>query len=149
MADSKQKEDAPRITENDIVFLCSGCAKGIVIDHKAVGMVIACPKCSADLRVPERSDPDAFEVEEAKDGRTAEQRVSALSNALVTSHEDIRRISSHLTDVSKRRKHLEQLRAANIRQFERIAEELTVIQEAVDRLANVLRESAAEESDAS
>ena len=146
MAESRQKEEALRITENDIVFLCWNCSKGIVIEHKAVGMMISCPKCSAELLVPERSDPDAFEAEEAKDGRTAEQRVSALSGALMASHEDIRRISSHLTDVGKRRKHLEQLRAANIRQFERIAEELTVIQEAVDRLANILQESAAEDS---
>lgn len=146
MAESRQKEKTLRITERDIVFLCSHCAKGIVIDHQAVGMMIACPKCSTELLVPERSDPDAFEAEDAKDGRTAEQRVSALSSALMASHEDIRRISAHLTDVGKRRKHLEQLRATNIRQLERIAEELTVIQEAVDRMATILQESAAEDA---
>jgi len=73
------------------------------------------------------------------------QRIDSLSHALQTSHEDIRRLTTHLTEVSRRRKFLEKLRVDHIRRLESIAEELRVMQSSVDRVAEILQDSAAED----
>ena len=68
-----------------------------------------------------------------------------MSNALHASHEDIRRLSAHLTEVSKRRKYLENCARSIFSEWSRLADELAVMQSAIDRIAAMLQDSARED----
>ena len=136
-----------QINETDIVFSCSYCGKSLAIDEQGIGFSVNCPDCGEELTVPEVSDPILARAAAASGVQlTPDQRIESLSNALHASHEDIRRLSAHLTEVSKRRKYLEKLRALNIQRMERLADELGVIQSSIDRVAAILQESAREDT---
>src|ERR1017187_1384342 len=47
------------ITPTDVLFECSNCGKSMVIDEAAVGMIVDCPQCSAQVIVPSRPAPPA------------------------------------------------------------------------------------------
>ncbi len=137
---------AVQIDDTDIVFTCSYCGKSLAIDCQAIGFSVDCPDCGEELTVPEVSEPVPDRQAAAAGVQlTPDQRIESLSNALHASHEDIRRLSAHLTEVSKRRKYLEKIRALNIQRMERFAEELGVIQASIDRVAAMLQDSAREE----
>ena len=129
------------IRETDVVFACPYCEKSMVIDQQASGLMVTCPDCKEEVIVPRVSQiqPDHGGIQ-----LTPDQRIESLTHALQASHEDIRRLSTHLQEVSKRRKVLEQLRTGNIRRMEQVAAELTVIQTSIDRLASILQDSVAE-----
>ena len=43
----------PRIIQgSDIIFECPSCSKSMAIDPKAAGLVIACPECGIDIKIP-------------------------------------------------------------------------------------------------
>lgn len=42
------------ITPRDILFECPNCGKSMVIDESAVGMMVDCPQCPAQVIVPSR-----------------------------------------------------------------------------------------------
>jgi uncharacterized Zn finger protein (UPF0148 family) len=134
------------ILDTDIVFHCEHCGKSLAIDRRGIGMTITCPDCGQDAVVPEISEPIQADAPDAEGLElTPDQRIEYLSNALQASHEDIRRLSGHLTEVSKRRKVLETLRARHIHRMERVAEEMVAMQAAIDRVLAVLQDSAGEE----
>ena len=137
MNEPETTPENPEISENDVVFECRSCGKSLAIDRRAAGMSIACPDCEEEVIVPAVSQVPGEERVEM----TPDQRIGSMSNALQESHADIRRLSSHVTEVGKRRKYLEHLRANNMKRMEHIAEELTMIQSAVDRIATILQES--------
>ena len=45
------------ITPSDILFECPSCGKSLVIDESAIGMMVDCPQCPAQVIVPSRSAP--------------------------------------------------------------------------------------------
>lgn len=131
-------------SEEDIFFYCPSCGKSMVIDARAVGLVVDCPACRKEVEVPSRSQeaPPAAVYWPAEG--SPEERIGVLTKALEVAHGDIQRLSVHLSEVSKRRKYLEQLRATNIRSMEQIAEQMSAIQSAIDAIARILRDSATE-----
>lgn len=134
------------IRDTDVVFQCEHCGKSLAIDRQGIGMSIVCPDCGQDVVVPEVSEYSAEEIENAEGLElTPDQRIEYLSNALQASHEDIRRLSGHLTEVSKRRQVLETLRTHHIHRMERVAEEMMAMQSAIDRVLAVLQDSADED----
>lgn len=135
------------IRETDVVFDCEHCGKSLAIDRQGVGLTITCPDCGQEVVVPEDGDLSSADLPDAEGLElTPDQRIEYLSNALHASHEDIRRLTGHLTEVSKRRKVLETLRAHQIHRMERVAEEMVVIQAAIDRVLAVLQDSEGEDS---
>src|SRR5437899_476743 len=47
------------ITPRDILFECPNCGKSMVIDGSALGMIVDCPQCPAQVIVPPRPGPPA------------------------------------------------------------------------------------------
>jgi DNA-directed RNA polymerase subunit RPC12/RpoP len=54
------------IAPSDVLFECPNCGKSIVIDEAAVGMIVDCPQCSAQVIVPSRPAPPAEAKQRAK-----------------------------------------------------------------------------------
>ncbi|MEI8243125.1 MAG: hypothetical protein WCI17_07655 [bacterium] len=75
----------------DLTFDCPECAHNLVVDAQAAGLVVACPDCGTQLRVPspdaaagEVAAPDAAEpapVPEMAAGATLEYKVVSMSDA--------------------------------------------------------------------
>ena len=42
----------------DIRFSCPACGHHMVIDAAGAGMIVACPECGKDARVPNKLEPD-------------------------------------------------------------------------------------------
>ena len=135
------------IGEGDVFFYCPVCGKSMVIDDRGAGLMVDCPSCKSEVLVPSESqyDPPAS-LRIDGEGEAAE-RIAALTKALKISQDDITKLSTNLAEVNKRRKFLEQQRAAGIKRLERIAEEMTVMQAAIDRIVEILRDSAEEPVD--
>ena len=51
----------PKITvmPDDMLFECPNCSKSMVIDESAVGKIVDCPRCPAQVIVPSRPAPPA------------------------------------------------------------------------------------------
>jgi len=47
------------ITPKDVLFECPNCGKSMVIDESAVGKIVDCPRCPAQVIVPSRPAPPA------------------------------------------------------------------------------------------
>jgi predicted RNA-binding Zn-ribbon protein involved in translation (DUF1610 family) len=47
------------ITARDVVFECPRCGKSMVIDEAAIGLMVECVGCGADVIVPGRLAPEA------------------------------------------------------------------------------------------
>jgi DNA-directed RNA polymerase subunit M/transcription elongation factor TFIIS len=41
----------------DIAFGCPQCQQHVVIDEAGAGLLVACPKCGREIRVPSPDDP--------------------------------------------------------------------------------------------
>lgn len=132
------------VTEEDIFFFCPSCGKSMVIDARAVGLVVDCPACRFEVEVPAQSQeaPPATDVI-PPDG-VGDERSVEMTKALEVAQNDIQRLSVHLFEVSKRRRYLEKLRAANLRQMEQISAHMQTIHAAMDSIATILREAARE-----
>lgn len=140
MDEADTPPEAGEISANDVIFECPFCTKSLAIDRRAAGMAIVCPDCGNEVVVPL-----AGEAGEAPTELNADQRIASLSSALRECHDDLRRLDANLAEVNKRRKYLETLRASNMKRMERIAEELAVMQSAIDRIASILEESTGED----
>ena len=132
------------IQDEDIFFFCSSCGKSMVIDARAVGLMVDCPSCRREVEVPHESQEAPPPTAVIPPDGNAEERIAALTHALEVAQNDIQRLSVHLSEVSKRRAYLEQLRAANMRHMEQIAAHMNTIHAAVDSIVAILRETATE-----
>jgi len=47
---------------SDLAFDCPECAHNLIVDEQAVGLVIACPECGTQVRVPETGDDSTADV---------------------------------------------------------------------------------------
>lgn len=63
VSDSMKQAEPKKATlkGNDIIFECSQCGKGLVIDFRGVGLNIQCPQCDSELEVP---IPEGFDLAE-------------------------------------------------------------------------------------
>jgi hypothetical protein len=50
--DNQTKSDEVAITERDVVFECPSCAKVLVVDESAEGLIVPCPGCQTNVIVP-------------------------------------------------------------------------------------------------
>jgi DNA-directed RNA polymerase subunit RPC12/RpoP len=141
----KNQENVQEMTEleigsDDVLFTCKFCGKSLVIDRRAVGMQITCPDCRERSIVPGTAENSDIATDETLQ-LTYEQRITALSSALQGSHDEIRRLTTHLQEVARRRKFLEQLRASQIRKFDLITEELNLMRASLARLTDIIKDS--------
>lgn len=131
--------------EDDVFFYCPICGKSMVIDGRGAGLMVDCPSCESEVLVPQESQrelPPSLQVEGAAE---ATKRIAALTKALKASHDDVTKLSASFSEVNNRRKFLEQQRTEGIKRLERMAEEISVIQAAINRVVEILYDSATEE----
>lgn len=83
---------------DDVFFTCKYCSKSLVIDCRAVGMQVTCPDCGERSIVPSSEEKSAIEADDTLQ-LTHDQRIAALSSALQGSHDEIRRLTTHLQEV--------------------------------------------------
>ena len=106
--------------------------------------MVDCPSCESEVLVPQESQRELPPSLIEGDAEAA-KRIAALTKALQASHDDVRKLSASFSEVNNRRKFLEQQRTEGIKRLERMAEEISVIQAAINRLVEILYDSATEE----
>ncbi len=139
MTDETQDEGAvSEIDSNDIVFECPHCSKSLAIDSRGVGLLITCPDCGEEIEVPGAETEEADGKEQAVE---APERIRVLSEALAASQSKIVRLVNNLEELRARRLYLEKLRAENMARLDRLTQEMTVIQAAMDRMVEILQDA--------
>lgn len=126
-------------TERDIFFECPSCEKSLGIDQGGAGLVVTCPDCSTRMKVPV---PD-FSIRDKTPGvmSTADYtEAPELTGARASTRSVIERLKVEMEDLGDRKEQLEHLRSDYLKRFEKISEELAVIQTAVDRIVALLQD---------
>lgn len=150
---SDESENAPvpaEIREGDILFDCPYCGKSMAIESAGAGLMVPCASCGQPVQVP-IPGPEAPEAPAGAIARPGvdgdedpAELVRQMDAALTMANEQIDRLIVEKESLQERRAYLEQLRMANGARFERIAEELGTVQDALDRAMALLAEARAE-----
>ncbi|MBP7274780.1 MAG: hypothetical protein KBA51_01095 [Kiritimatiellae bacterium] len=125
--------------ETDIIFDCPRCGKSLCIEESGAGRVVPCPDCGTRMQVPipERmtrllkpgmttiADYTAAQESPAEDSDVLRERVHQLEGTM--------------EEVQARKRELEKLRIDNALRFQRVRDELTLIQSALDRITDILQ----------
>lgn len=123
----------------DIFFECPACGKSLGIDSRGAGLVVTCTDCGTKMKVPV---PDFSLRGETEPGTTSiadYTEAEELSHATASSGTAIERLKLEMEDMGLRKQQLEQLRLDYLDRFERINEELALIQSAIDRAVDALQ----------
>lgn len=126
--------------DDDVFFFCPACGKSMVIDGRGIGLLVDCPSCASEVLVPHESQHEPPPSLYAGSDEEAKERIASLSTALKVSQNDISKLSNSLSEVSKRRKVLEQQRASSIKTLEGITQEAAVMQAALNRVVKLLHD---------
>ncbi len=126
-------------SSNDIFFECPSCGKSLGIDERGAGLVVTCTDCGAKMKVPVpdfslRNTPEPGTMTMANYTEAEE-----LTGDLAQAGNAIDRLKLEIEDMAQRKQHLEHMRLDHLDRFERIHEELTVIQSAIDRAVDALQ----------
>ncbi|MDZ4199385.1 MAG: hypothetical protein U1E27_08880 [Kiritimatiellia bacterium] len=127
-------------TEQDIFFECPKCGKSLGIDQRGAGLVVACTDCGTKMKVPVpdfslRPDPAPGFMTTADYTEAAE-----LTGTSASARSAIGRLKVEMEDMGRRKQHLEQARMESLDRFEKISEEMAVIQSSIDRVVDLLQE---------
>ena len=125
------------ILETDIVFECPSCTKSMAIDPRGAGRVINCSGCGKRLVVPSPTPSAPAAPTAAAAGSGAATHAVDGSAA---PEEQVRVLTERLQEVSARAKYLEHVRTKNHDRFDRVRQEFSVIQGALDRLYETMQE---------
>lgn len=107
--------------EEDILFECPQCGKSLEIDARGAGYIIVCPDCKNEIQVPSWNASGAESA--TGDDAVARERV---------------KIEETLAQLQARVQQLEKLQRADDQCFKRIADEIMLIQAALDRITEVV-----------
>ena len=118
--------------DGDIIFDCPECGKSLAIDPQGAGLVIVCPDCDTEVKVPKDEEEEAGGV----------SNTSEAAEMLDAARAEIEALNRELAEANSRRMVLEHIRSGTIRRMEKVSDELAVIQSALDRI-NALFEDAA------
>jgi len=143
-----------QVLDQDIVFECPHCGKSMAIDPRGAGYVITCPECTNQMTVPQPVKASsggmsatgtavsaAAGVAGVAATRTPVQApVGDLSQALMESSAKVKELTERLREVSARRKYLEHVHDRSSERIEKVRQEFSVIQGALDRLYDVMQE---------
>jgi uncharacterized Zn finger protein (UPF0148 family) len=147
--DPTQVIDESGILEGDILFNCPLCGKSMAIEAAGAGLMVPCANCGKPVQVP-IPDPRVAEASAAVPRpdvdaeENPEELIRQLDSALALANAQIDELIAGKEALQERRAYLEQLRMANASRLERIAEELSTVQDALDRAMVLLAEARAE-----
>ena len=137
------------IREGDILFNCPLCGKSMAIEPAGAGLMVPCANCGEQVQVPVLPD-DAAEVpvpparSPVANGEDPGEVIRQLDAALSMANAQVDSLISEKESLGERRAYLEQIRIAQAARLERIAGELEIMQEALDRALALLAEARAE-----
>lgn len=126
----------------DIIFDCPECGKSLAIDPQGAGLVITCPDCKTEVKVP------GNDGEELPEDSGEAVSASEAAEMLDAARDEIEALNRELAEANSRRMVLEHIRSGNMRRMEKVSDELAVIQSSLDRI-NALFEDAASGGDSS
>lgn len=127
----------PGFTETDIFFECPRCGKSLGIDERGAGLIVRCPDCGLRMQVPM---PESGEPEVRADRSLA--GYPDVEMARQSAGTEAERVSYRDEDAHERRRQLEKMRLDYLARFERIREEIALIQAGLDRMVDILQEVA-------
>jgi len=108
--------------DEDILFECPQCGKSLEIDAQGAGYIIVCPDCKNEIQVPSWNSPDAEAAAGSGDAATRERI----------------KIEESLAQLQARVMQLEKLQKSDDQCFKRMADEITLIQSALDRITELV-----------
>jgi len=111
---------SPDDQDEDILFECPQCGKSLEIDARGAGYIIVCPDCKNEIQVPTWNADDA-----------------AAGGGDSANRERIK-IEETLAELQSRVMQLEKLQKSDDQCFKRIADEINLIQSALDRITEVV-----------
>ncbi len=130
-------EQPTGFNDTDVFFDCPGCGKSLCIDRKGVGLIVQCPVCGLRMQVPHPADHgDAEPYEEAEGPKYPQAHVPHE----VPLDAEVARVSYNQEDIEARWQYLEKIRVDYLSRFERIREEIALIQAGLDRMVDILQD---------
>ncbi len=125
----------PGFTDHDILFECPKCGKSLGIDERGAGLIVTCPDCGQRMQVPTREELEASPPGSSTTILTGEE--SDETRALKAK---VQRLQVTMEEVLDRKRYLEKMRIDHALRFERIREEMAIIQAALDRMTDILQD---------
>ena len=148
--DPTQLIDTTEVREGDILFDCPYCAKNMAIEAAGAGLMVPCAGCGRPVQVPipDASTPEAPVATVPRPITTGDEdpqaTIQQLDAALSMANQQIDRLMAEKEALQERRAFLEQIRITNASRLEQVAQELTALQDALDRALVLLAEIRAE-----
>ena len=130
----ENSDAAETLNPHDIVFECPICGKSMAIDPRGAGLLVTCPECSSEVQVPDAPQG----AEPTEEGGEGSEQIRMLLNSLSKSQSKVQTFTESLSATNRRRSYLEKMRADHLARFEKIAEELALIQNAIDRVVTLI-----------
>lgn len=128
----RQGELPEGFSETDIFFDCPGCGKSLAIDQRGAGLIVRCPDCGTRMQVPFLETPEKADI--------SREHVPAASARAEGPKPETSRLAYSDEDAEAHRRYLEKLRLDYLWRFEKIREEIAVIQAGLDRMVAILEE---------
>jgi DNA-directed RNA polymerase subunit RPC12/RpoP len=125
----------PGFTDHDILFECPKCGKSLGIDERGAGLIVTCPDCGQRMQVP---TPE--ELEASFPGSSTAVPTGTESDETRALKAKVERLQVTMEEVLDRKRYLEKMRIDHALRFERIREEMAIIQAALDRMTDILQD---------
>jgi transcription elongation factor Elf1 len=129
--------DQTEIRETDIVFDCKYCSKSLAIDYKGAGLNIPCSDCGKMVEVPIPEGMDISDID--KSDEEMEIVILNLRKSLAAAESKVASLDEDVDELNSRRQSLEKLRSDTVYKFGSVAEQISIVQKALDDIANAIR----------
>lgn len=137
---SEQRNYPKGFAKEDLFFDCPRCGKSLGIDRKGAGLIVKCPDCGQRMQVPVPSME-----EEPMAGATSTADYTQVANPTLNPDElsqEVERLGVDMEELQKRKAWLERRQQDAMERFEKIRDELTLLQASLDRMVSVLEDVA-------
>ena len=129
--------DQNEIKDTDIVFDCKYCSKSLAIDYKGAGLNIPCSDCGKMVEVPIPEGMDIGDID--KSDEEMEIVILNLRKSLAAAESKVASLDEDVDELNSRRESLEKLRSDTVYKFGSVAEQISIVQKALDDIANAIR----------
>jgi len=136
----EEAADPQEIKDTDIVFDCTYCGKSLAIDFRGAGLNIPCSDCGKMVEVPISEGMDIADFDNSDE--EMELVVLSLRKTLSSAESKISSLEEDIQELTSRRDALEKQRSDTVYKFGSVAEQIGIIQKALDDIANAIRKIA-------
>jgi transcription elongation factor Elf1 len=129
--------DQTEIKDTDIIFDCKYCSKSLAIDYKGAGLNIPCSDCGKMVEVPIPEGMDIGDIDNSDE--EMEIVILNLRKSLSAAESKVASLDEDVDELNSRRESLEKLRSDTVYKFGSVAEQISIVQKALDDIANAIR----------